>query len=117
MEYRKSRPTMFRRPGLNQLSDYSLGLDLRVRVSRDRWVTRPSPSDLRRLSAIAVLVNYWLPATQVNNAVWIAIAYVVIVCLNLTTSGVYGETEFIFSSIKVLTIIGLISRSHMKLGA
>ncbi|OCF42818.1 hypothetical protein I317_03295 [Kwoniella heveanensis CBS 569] len=60
------------------------------------------------LSAVAVLVNYWLEPSRVNNAVWITIGYVVVVCLNLTTSGVYGETEFIFSSIKVLTIIGLI---------
>nr|XP_019010649.1 uncharacterized protein I206_05123 [Kwoniella pini CBS 10737]OCF49430.1 hypothetical protein I206_05123 [Kwoniella pini CBS 10737] len=63
---------------------------------------------LRRMSAVAVLVNYWIEPTRVNNAVWITICYVVIVALNLTTSGVYGETEFIFSSIKVLTIIGLI---------
>ena len=70
---------------------------------------RYSPDALHRLSAIAVLVNYWIPPTRINNAAWIAIAYVVIVCLNLTTSGVYGETEFIFSSIKVLTITGLIS--------
>ncbi|ORX35532.1 amino acid permease [Kockovaella imperatae] len=60
------------------------------------------------LSAVAVLVNYWLPVEKVNNAAWIAISYAVIVVLNLTTSGVYGETEFIFSSIKVLTIVGLI---------
>ncbi|KAK6909676.1 hypothetical protein I203_103697 [Kwoniella mangroviensis CBS 8507] len=60
------------------------------------------------LSAVAVLVNYWLEPSRVNNAVWITIGYVVVVLLNLTTSGVYGETEFIFSSIKVLTIIGLI---------
>nr|XP_018261218.1 uncharacterized protein I303_06941 [Kwoniella dejecticola CBS 10117]OBR83376.1 hypothetical protein I303_06941 [Kwoniella dejecticola CBS 10117] len=60
------------------------------------------------MSAVAVLVNYWIEPTRINNAVWIAICYVVIVALNLTTSGVYGETEFIFSSIKVLTIIGLI---------
>jgi amino acid transporter len=65
---------------------------------------------LSRLSAVAVLVNYWIPPTKVNNAVWISIAYVVVVSLNLTTSGVYGETEFLFSSIKVLTILGLISK-------
>ncbi|WVR09274.1 hypothetical protein IAU60_006339 [Kwoniella sp. DSM 27419] len=72
------------------------------------WSTIANPAD-SRLSAVAVLVNYWIEATRINNAVWITIAYVVVVVLNLTTSGVYGETEFIFSSIKVLTIMGLIS--------
>lgn len=60
------------------------------------------------LSAVAVLVNYWIPSTDINNAVWITIGLVVVILLNLTTSAVYGETEFIFSSIKVLTIMGLI---------
>nr|XP_019044417.1 hypothetical protein I302_07701 [Kwoniella bestiolae CBS 10118]OCF23347.1 hypothetical protein I302_07701 [Kwoniella bestiolae CBS 10118] len=72
------------------------------------WSTVILTPVLHRLSAVAVLVNYWLEPSRVNNAVWITIGYVVVVLLNLTTSGVYGETEFIFSSIKVLTIIGLI---------
>lgn len=60
------------------------------------------------LSAVAVLFNYWVPPTQINNAVWITIAWVTVVGLNLFPARVYGESEFIFSSIKVLTIIGLI---------
>lgn len=60
------------------------------------------------LSAVAVLFNYWVPATQVSNAVWITIAWITVVTLNLFPAKVYGESEFIFSSIKVLTIIGLI---------
>jgi amino acid transporter len=58
---------------------------------------------------VAVLVNYWISSERINNAVWITIGLVVVIALNLTTSAVYGETEFIFSSIKVLTIMGLIS--------
>ncbi|GMK58046.1 hypothetical protein CspeluHIS016_0500780 [Cutaneotrichosporon spelunceum] len=60
------------------------------------------------LVAVAVLMNYWVPDTQINNAVWITIALVIIVILNCFPSSVYGETEFIFSSIKIITIVGLI---------
>lgn len=56
-----------------------------------------------------MLFNYWVPDTKVNNAVWIVIAYVVIVVLNMFPARVYGEVEFIFSSIKIITIVGLIS--------
>ncbi|KAF7331999.1 Amino acid permease [Mycena kentingensis (nom. inval.)] len=58
------------------------------------------------LSAAAVLINYW--TTSVNNAVWITMCLVVVVIINLLGAGVYGEAEFIFASIKVITITGLI---------
>jgi len=58
------------------------------------------------LSAAAVLVNFW--TTSVNNSVWISICLVVCVTINLFGAGAYGECEFIFASIKVITITGLI---------
>ena len=58
------------------------------------------------LAAVAILVGYW--TTAINNAVWISIAMVVVVIINLFGSRGYGEAEFWFASIKVLTIIGLI---------
>jgi amino acid transporter len=58
------------------------------------------------LSAAAVLINYW--NTSVNNAVWISMCFVVVVIINGLGAGVYGEAEFIFASIKVITITGLI---------
>ncbi|RPD63001.1 amino acid permease [Lentinus tigrinus ALCF2SS1-7] len=58
------------------------------------------------LSAAAVLINFW--NTSVNNAVWITMCLVVVVTINLFGAGVYGECEFIFASIKVITITGLI---------
>ncbi|WOO76676.1 Dicarboxylic amino acid permease [Vanrija pseudolonga] len=61
-----------------------------------------------RLSAIAVLMNYWVKDTVVNNAVRIIIALVFVFAINMFPAAVYGETEFIFSSIKVITIVGLI---------
>ncbi|KAF8211435.1 amino acid permease/ SLC12A domain-containing protein [Mycena galopus ATCC 62051] len=58
------------------------------------------------LSAAAVLINYW--NTSVNNAVWITIILLVVIGINMCGAGVYGEAEFIFASIKVITITGLI---------
>ncbi|ORY24876.1 amino acid permease [Naematelia encephala] len=58
------------------------------------------------ISAAAVLINYWI--TSVNNAVWITIGIVLVVGINLMGAKFYGETEFWFASIKVLTIVGLI---------
>jgi len=39
---------------------------------------------------------------------WIAICLVVVIAINMCGAGVYGEAEFIFASIKVITITGLI---------
>jgi len=58
------------------------------------------------LSAAAVLINYW--NTSVNNSVWIVMCLVVVVTINMFGAGAYGEAEFIFASIKVITITGLI---------
>ncbi|KZO96982.1 amino acid permease [Calocera viscosa TUFC12733] len=58
------------------------------------------------LSAAAVLINYW--TTSVNNAVWVTICLIVVFVINMFGAGVYGECEFWFASIKVLTITGLI---------
>lgn len=54
-------------------------------------------------------MNYWVSDETVNNAVWITVALVIIVFLNCFPASVYGETEFIFASIKIITIVGLIS--------
>ncbi|KAK0208559.1 amino acid permease [Desarmillaria ectypa] len=58
------------------------------------------------LSAAAILINYW--NKTVNNSAWITICLVVVVTINMFGAGVYGEAEFIFASIKVITITGLI---------
>lgn len=58
------------------------------------------------LSAAAVLINYW--NTSINNAVWIIMCLVVTVAINMLGARAYGEAEFVFASIKVITITGLI---------
>ncbi|KAG2346365.1 hypothetical protein BDR05DRAFT_1057513 [Suillus weaverae] len=62
-----------------------------------------SPSEI---SAAALLINYW--NNTVNNSVWVVICLVVVVTINMLGTGAYGEAEFIFASIKVITITGLI---------
>ncbi|KAJ3545067.1 hypothetical protein NMY22_g2575 [Coprinellus aureogranulatus] len=58
------------------------------------------------LSAASVLVGFW--TQDVNPAVWITVCMVVVIVINLLGAGAYGEAEFIFASIKVVTIVGLI---------
>ncbi|KAJ0310354.1 hypothetical protein COL516b_002154 [Colletotrichum fioriniae] len=58
------------------------------------------------LTASALVIEYWNP--NVNNAVWITIMLVMVVGLNLLPVKFYGETEFWFAGLKVLTIVGLL---------
>ncbi|KAL1412999.1 hypothetical protein Q8F55_000748 [Vanrija albida] len=83
--------------------DPSLGYALNVLYTIVWMLVCPA-----ELAAIAVLMNYWVSDKVVNNAVWIIIALVFVFVINLFPAAVYGETEFIFSSIKVITIVGLI---------
>ncbi|KAF2196436.1 AAT family amino acid transporter [Delitschia confertaspora ATCC 74209] len=58
------------------------------------------------ISAAAVLVNYW--NDTINIAAWISIVIVLVICLNIFAVAIYGEAEFIFASIKIITIVGLL---------
>nr|CAB38005.1 amino acid transporter [Amanita muscaria] len=58
------------------------------------------------LSASSVIVGFW--NHNINPAVWVIICLVVVVTINMLGAGVYGEAEFWFASIKVITITGLI---------
>ncbi|TBU35180.1 amino acid permease [Dichomitus squalens] len=58
------------------------------------------------LSAAAILIDFW--DSKVNNAAWITMCLVVVITINMFGAGAYGEAEFIFASIKVITIVGLI---------
>ncbi|BGO93492.1 hypothetical protein NBRC10512v2_005801 [Rhodotorula toruloides] len=57
------------------------------------------------LSAAATLIGFW---SNANPAGWIAICYVLVVLINLGGTRVYGELEFWFASIKIVTIVGLL---------
>ncbi|KAJ5716992.1 hypothetical protein N7488_002638 [Penicillium malachiteum] len=69
------------------------------------------------ISAAAVLITYWTPAGQTdsicttgicNNAMWVGLMLIVMYLVNYAGTRVFGEMEFYFCSIKVITIIGLI---------
>jgi yeast amino acid transporter len=60
------------------------------------------------ISAAAVLVQFWDEHEKINPAVWITILLIIILCLNIFAVQIYGEAEFIFASLKVITILGLI---------
>ncbi|KAF1962148.1 hypothetical protein CC80DRAFT_462055 [Byssothecium circinans] len=60
------------------------------------------------ISAAAVLVNFWDTENKINSAVWISIIIVLIVVLNIFAVSIYGEAEFIFAAIKIITICGLL---------
>jgi amino acid permease len=80
------------------------------------------------LSAAAVLINCAFPfrpppdavntdnayerlhrlGHKINNAVWITVTGIVVIVINFLGTRAFGECEFWFASIKVITIIGLI---------
>ncbi|KAF2758911.1 AAT family amino acid transporter [Pseudovirgaria hyperparasitica] len=57
-------------------------------------------------SAVATVIGYWAP--EVNPAVWVAMAMVVCITLNVVAVKWYGESEFIMASTKILLLVGLI---------
>jgi yeast amino acid transporter len=58
------------------------------------------------LSAAATLMHFWVDAKF--DPLWIVICLLVVLGINLLGAGAYGEAEFIFASIKVITVVGLI---------
>lgn len=62
------------------------------------------------LSAAAVLCSFWSDASP---AIFISACLVVVIAINLLGARGYGEAEFWFASIKILTIVGLIILSFL----
>ncbi|KAG1787850.1 amino acid permease [Suillus plorans] len=58
------------------------------------------------ISAAALLINYW--NYTVNDSVWVVTCLAVVLAINMLGAGAYGEAEFIFASVKVITITGVI---------
>ncbi|KAI1818745.1 amino acid permease [Poronia punctata] len=61
-----------------------------------------------QLTALALVIQFWLPPERVNPGVWIAIFLVLILCINYFGVRFFGEFEFWLSSFKVVVIIGII---------
>ncbi|KDQ61057.1 hypothetical protein JAAARDRAFT_152071 [Jaapia argillacea MUCL 33604] len=60
-----------------------------------------------QLTAGALVIQYWIDRDTVNPGVWISIFLVVILCINYFGISFFGEFEFWLSSIKILTLCGL----------
>ncbi|KAI3402560.1 GAP1 [Candida oxycetoniae] len=58
------------------------------------------------LVAAAVTIKYW--NDSINSAAFVVIFYVLIIAINFFGVRGYGETEFVFSIIKVLAVCGFI---------
>ncbi|KAK9328468.1 amino acid permease-domain-containing protein [Lipomyces starkeyi] len=58
------------------------------------------------LVAASITLQYW--HVNVNNAVWVAIFWTLIVVINFFGAKGYGEAEFVFSMIKVIAVVGFI---------
>ncbi|KAJ5290783.1 Proline-specific permease [Penicillium angulare] len=65
------------------------------------------------ITAASLVIGYWDPNGTVNVAVWISIMMVVIIALNFLPVRFYGESEFWFSGIKIITLIGLLMVSFI----
>ncbi|KAH7107279.1 dicarboxylic amino acid permease [Auriculariales sp. MPI-PUGE-AT-0066] len=61
------------------------------------------------INAAGVVIRYW--TSSVHMAIWMSIFIVFIFVINLLGVRVFGELEFWFSSLKVLTLIGLLFMS------
>ncbi|KAE8228050.1 hypothetical protein CF326_g7033 [Tilletia indica] len=67
------------------------------------------------LSAAATLIGFW---SDLSPAIWISICLVIVIFINFMGARAFGETEFWFCSIKVITIVGLLILSFlMDVGA
>ena len=60
------------------------------------------------ISAASVVIQFWNGAQDINVAAWISLIIVLVVCLNIFAVAIYGEAEFCFASIKIITIVGLL---------
>ncbi|KAF5592913.1 general amino acid permease [Fusarium pseudocircinatum] len=64
-------------------------------------------------SAVATVMQYW--NTDINPAVWIAIALCVCYFMNMVAVRWYGEAEFVMGSTKILLILGLIMATFVTM--
>ncbi|KAJ5761663.1 Amino acid/polyamine transporter I [Penicillium manginii] len=65
------------------------------------------------ITAAGLVIGFWDTNGTVNIAVWITIMMVVIIALNFLPVRFYGETEFWFAGIKIITLIGLLFLSFI----
>ncbi|KAL5118678.1 amino acid transporter [Pleosporales sp. CAS-2024a] len=66
-----------------------------------------------QLTATALIIQEWKSAEQVNPGIWVAIFLVAICAINYFGVKFFGELEFWLSTVKVITIVGVIFLSFL----
>lgn len=61
-----------------------------------------------QLTAAALVFEYWVPREKVNPGVWIVVLLAFMIFLNMFGVKIFGEMEFVLSSVKIITMLGLI---------
>ena len=74
-------------------------------VGWNNWISN-SLTLCAEISAAAIVIGFW--NDTINQAAWITVILVLIICLNIFAVSIYGEAEFIFASVKIITIVGLL---------
>ncbi|GAA5852561.1 hypothetical protein JCM9279_005512 [Rhodotorula babjevae] len=83
--------------------DPSIGFALGYNYYYSWAVTIPT-----EIVAAALVLDYWPGAAKINVAVWITVFFIIITAFNFIGVGAFGEAEFWFSLIKIITLVGLI---------
>jgi amino acid transporter len=76
-------------------------------VPRQNWYSA-AITLCAEISAASIVIQYWPGAARVSVAVWITLAIILVICLNIFAVAIYGEAEFVFASVKIITIVGLL---------
>ncbi|KAK5732159.1 amino acid transporter [Elasticomyces elasticus] len=90
-------------PYATRFVDPALGFSVGYTYWFKYLITTPN-----QLTAAALVIQYWCPPDRVNPGVFIAVFLVAIILFNYLGIKFFGELEFWLSSVKVLTIVGLI---------
>lgn len=79
----------------------------------DSYWIKYAISTPNQLTAIALVLQYWVDRDKVNPGVFIAVFLVVIILVNYVGVRFFGEFEFWLSSLKVLILCGVIILSFV----
>ncbi|KAF3159518.1 hypothetical protein TWF106_006643 [Orbilia oligospora] len=94
-------------PGaIPQLADRYVDEALGFAVGWNQWYNSAITLCVE-ISAAALVIGYWDHNAD-HASIYIAVIIVLIIGLNIWAVSVYGEAEFWFASIKIITIVGLI---------
>ncbi|KZZ85368.1 MULTISPECIES: amino acid permease [Bacillaceae] len=63
---------------------------------------------MAEITAVAKYMTMWVPADQVAPWIWALLALIIMTLVNFLAVKAYGELEFWFALIKIVTIIGMI---------